>query len=497
VNPAAGRASDAASIRPFEPPAPILNDLVRRAGDRASYERWERQVHHARYCRRPVRLAGGIDQTDTTTGEVRTVFDTEHEPDGVLLKACGTRRAARCEPCAEVYRQDGYQLVRAGVAGGKGLPETVGTHPAVFVTFTAPSFGRVHVRRERGGTVYPCHAARLGARCAHGRRLACWHKHDQGDGTLGTPLCGDCYAYDQAVIWNALAPQLWRRTTIYLRRALARLAGRTVAGLGRELRVSYVKVAEYQARGAVHYHAVIRLDGAAPEGIVAPPPAWATVALLTQAIREAASTVSVPGPAGLELGPVGWGEQLDIRPITTGLGEGSAGQVAGYLAKYATKATESLAGVALDRPIRSTRDLVRRALPEHVRRLVEAAWRLGARPGLAGLRLRAWAHQLGYGGHCTTKSRRYSTTFTALRRARHEHARRRPFGGEPLDAWGRPEHQGAAVQVASWTYQGRGYTTLADAWLARSMLEDTREQRRIAREELAWLQQRAAAVSHG
>lgn len=117
--------------------------------------------------------------------------------------------------------------------------------------------------------------------------------------------------------------------------------------------MSYVKVAEYQARGTVHYHAVIRLDAASDNGTV-PPPEWATVGLLTAAIQQAATTVGVPCPAGLELGPVSWGEQLDIRPVTAGmLGEGSEGQVAGYLAKYATKATEGLAGVVLDRPIRS------------------------------------------------------------------------------------------------------------------------------------------------
>ncbi len=37
--------------------------------------------------------------------------------------------------------------------------------------------------------------------------------------------------------------------------------------------------------------------------------------------------------------------------------------------------------------------------------------------------------------------------------------------------------------LASWTYAGR-YTTLGDALLARSLLENHREQRRIAREEL-------------
>ena len=35
----------------------------------------------------------------------------------------------------------------ASFAGGKGIPETVAEHPAVFATFTAPSFGTVHSRR--------------------------------------------------------------------------------------------------------------------------------------------------------------------------------------------------------------------------------------------------------------------------------------------------------------------------------------------------------------
>jgi hypothetical protein len=51
------------------------------------------------------------------------------------------RRASVCPPCAETYRADTYQLIRAGLVGGKGVPETVTGHPCVFATFTAPSFG--------------------------------------------------------------------------------------------------------------------------------------------------------------------------------------------------------------------------------------------------------------------------------------------------------------------------------------------------------------------
>ncbi|MGO9298283.1 MAG: replication initiator, partial [Streptosporangiaceae bacterium] len=41
--------------------------------------------------------------------------------------------------CSAVYKRDARQLVRAGLTGGKGIPETVASHPCVFATFTAPS----------------------------------------------------------------------------------------------------------------------------------------------------------------------------------------------------------------------------------------------------------------------------------------------------------------------------------------------------------------------
>jgi hypothetical protein len=433
-----------------------------------------------------VRLVGAVEHVDATTGEARTVIDSAGEPDGVLLKACGTRRAARCPPCAEVYRADAYQLLRAGLAGGKGIPDSVAAHPRLFVTFTAPSFGPVHSSRVRRGRVQPCHPARPEARCPHGRSRCCAARHLPGDPAIGTPICGDCYDYQRAVVWNALAPALWKRTTIYLRRAIARLAGLSAAEAGRQVRPAYVKVAEYQARGAVHLHAVIRLDATPPAhdpDRIAPPSAWATLALLAQAVRQAAAEAAVPCPLGGA--PIRWGDQLDLEPIHPGLGEGSAGQVAGYLAKYATKATEGL-GAALDARITSTADVERLEVPEHIGRLVRACWTLGAQPPTAGLGLRRWAHMLGFGGHCTTKSRHYSTTFAALRAARRAWAARRRHGPTvPLDPHGQLLPPAGMVAVGGWEYAGRGYTTLADAWLAASMAADHQEARRIAREELS------------
>ena len=103
--------------------------------------------------------------------------------------------------------------------------------------------------------------------------------------------------------------------------------------LRRLVRVSFAKVAEYQKRGAVHFHAIIRLDAAtdcACPACVAPPPAGFTAELLEAAVRQAATTVSVSCPAldedqGVTL-TARWGEELDVRPITEA---GDGGELSG------------------------------------------------------------------------------------------------------------------------------------------------------------------------
>jgi hypothetical protein len=309
---------------------------------------------------------------------------------------------------------------------------------------------------------------------------------------LGEPLCPRCYQAGAQVVWNALAGRLWSRTTIYVYRALAQLAGLTEGELRGLVRVSFAKVAEYQKRGAVHFHAIIRLDAAtacACPACVTPPPAGFTAELLEAAVRQVAATVAVPCPMVDEDQDVTltarWGEQLDVRHITEAGDEGELGaeQVAGYVAKYATKSTEAL-GVTLDHRVGEV-ELEGLDVPAHVAELVRACWELGGRPSLVGLRLRKWAHMLGFGGHFSTKSRRYSTTLGALRRARVAYAIRRRRGDTlPLDAWGRPEDDQTVIVVASWSYLGSGYQTTGEAWLAASAAARAREARRIAKEEL-------------
>jgi hypothetical protein len=466
----------ATAVRPLRATTPVdlaaSYKLPEPPADPAALAGWEREVRRASYCANPVRLAGRVDQADKRTGEVREAYTTEHEPDAVLLKACGNRRASVCPACAETYRRDAWHLIAAGLKGGKGIPETVAAHPRLFVTFTAPSFGPVHTRRVQHGNPIPCRPRDPNARCEHGHKVACWHRHPEAEvRTLGRPLCEDCFDWRGLALWNALAPELWRRTMgVSIYRALAHLLSISEAEVKRLVRVRYTKVAEYQARGAVHFHAVIRLDATPPREdpeYVAPPPEGFRAELLAEAVRLAAATVAVPYPPVGE-GPVRlarWGEQLDVRNVSRDGTELSAEAVAAYIAKYATKSTEAFAG--LDRRIHADDDLAHLKAVPHLARLVRVCWELGAHPALAGLRLRAWAHALGFRGHWSTRSRRYSTTFTALRRARVVHAlRRRLRGGEPLDAWGRRASEEAAVVLGTWRFAGRGYPTTEGAWLA-------------------------------
>jgi hypothetical protein len=429
-------------------------------------EAFQRQVAASGNCVHPVRLAGRVTSFDGESGERVGSFDTRELPDEVLLKACGNRRATRCPPCSHVYKEDARHLVMAGLQGGKGVPESVVEHPAVFVTFTGPSFGPVHAS-PAGGRV--CRPAPPSQRCPHGRPLSCFARHEKDDPDLGEPLCSGCYRYEHHVIWNALAPELWRRTTIYLFRELAKFAGTTPAALKREVRLAFVRVAEFQRRGLVHLHVVVRADG--PEGPGSSPPVWLSPALLVPAVRAAVAAVAVPFPVrlGERIGPKArWGSLVDVSVLS---GPDASRRAARYVAKYLQKATDS-AGV-LDRRVRAgdLDQLAARGLSAHETALVQTAWRLGGRKELAELHLRHWAHQLGYRGHCISKSRRYSTTFGALRAARAEFEASRRAGGR---------EQPNVVRHASWTYRGSGHKTPGDAYLARLWAEQAAENRWLA-----------------
>ncbi|WP_438319536.1 replication initiator (plasmid) [Streptomyces sp. HUAS TT3] len=233
-----------------------------------------RQLSSLGGCAQPIRLEGQRTEIDASTGEILRELKSKELPAGHLLVRCGNRRATRCPSCAELYRQDTYHLIAAGLRGGKNIPDQIAAHPRVFATLNAPSYGPVHGRRVNGS-----------ARCRCGRT------HTKGDPLLGTPLDPEWYDYTGAVLWNAHAPALWARFMLHLRRTIAATAGLPQRLLHKIVRVSYAKVAEYQQRGLIHFHAVIRLDG--PTGPYTPPPAWAPPELLADAIRITTGTASI------------------------------------------------------------------------------------------------------------------------------------------------------------------------------------------------------------
>nr|WP_307835360.1 replication initiator [Streptomyces adelaidensis] len=362
-----------------------------------------------------MRLTGHRTHLHTATGEILDHYDSGQLPAGELLVRCGNRRATRCPACSTVYRYDTYQLIAAGLRGGKTVPTSVAAHPRVFATLTAPGFGPVHNQPDTGR----CH---------------CGHTHPDNDRLLGAPLDPDRYDYTGAVLWNAHAPALWARFTTHLRREIAKATGLTQRALRHHATLSYAKVAEYQKRGQVHFHAVIRLDG--PTGPASTPPAWATTQLLDHAVRAAATRTRIahegqPQPAGHTTGagetgqsnrPVfRFGRQIDVRAIRstdfTGGGPVTERHVAAYIAKYATKGAETTTGT-LDHRLRLLAELATHDITDHARRMIHTAWRLATRPQHAHLRLRQWAHMLGFRGHFSTRTRHYSTTLAHLRAER-------------------------------------------------------------------------------
>jgi hypothetical protein len=311
----------------------------------------------------------------------------------------------------------------------------------------------------------------------HGIPLACWRRHDEDDPIVGQPLCCSCFDYEGQVLWNANAPELWRRTTIGIRRMLANEVGIRTREIDKVVRLSYFRVAEYQRRGALHFHVVMRLDGFCEEAghFPAPPDAFNNE-IFEAAVRHAARVAWAPCvTADGGAAHVRWGSQLEVRAIA-GTAELGAHAVSAYIAKYATKAIDATA-------------LVERDENGHQRRLVEATRKLAHLPELRHLKLGRAIDSVGYKGHWSTKSRRYSTTFRALRHARRMHVRRkRSPHGVPLDAWGRPEDDEKVITHGYWRFVGCGYRTTGEAFLAMSAAARARENKRLALEELRSLQ---------
>ena len=452
------------------------SELLDRAA-RPDYHQWLAGTAAAGGCVRPVRLRGTIRDINPATGEILRTLDTETLPDRAIYTPCGDRRASVCPACAETYRRDTYQLIRAGLTGGKGIPETVASHPCVFATFTAPSFGPVHTRRPQPGGRPPaadpaakpppartdggCPAASAtktptpawDGRCA---RTATTTQRPWC-GTSTPPSCGGAPPSPSA----ASSPRPPART------ASARCSCPTPRWPSSRPAASSTST---------------------PSSASTPPAPRETAPARPHRRRpdrrdpQAAASVwfaTVAHPARPRGWDIRWGRQLDTRTIR--LPAAANGQlpnvaVASYLAKYATKTTEAVGTISSRITAANVSYYGNPA--SHRGRLIRAAWHLGSHQHPDFAALRRWAHMLGYRGHFATKSRRYSTTLRALRQARADYRRRH----NPIAASG--EHgDRVTITITRLEWAGRGWRTTGDALLALSAAARTRDHERAARDE--------------
>ena len=262
------------------------------------YRAWRAQVEATGGCAAPIHLTGSSRVLDRD-GAVLL------ERSGTVLAPCGNRRATVCPACSDRYAADAYHLLRAGLAGDdtKGVPDTRHRAPA-----GVPDPDRALVRAGPHPQAHPPRARHPLPlrRAAPPRRPPPRHRRRPRHATTtparcsGRPTPARCGPGSPSPCAAPSPP----------RSASGRREFRDHA------RLSYAKVAEYQRRGLVHFHAVIRLDG--PDGPTDPPPAGLDPRRAARRHHRpppAPRTLTTARPDGTPL-VLGWGAQLDLRPVT-------------------------------------------------------------------------------------------------------------------------------------------------------------------------------------
>lgn len=195
---------------------------------------------------------------------------------------CGSRVKSRCESCAELYRGDWAAIARSGVFDGP-----VERYRFYLLTLTAPSFGSVHRVPRSAETTAP--------------RCGCGLTHAATDaGFRGVPLDASTYDYAGQVAWNRDAGLLWDRTRRRLR--------------DRWDSVEFFIVREWQDRGVLHVHALVRVSR--------------TEAPLADDLREAARTAVATSKVDGTV--VEWGSQAKCDAFRA---DGDGAKTIWYLSK--------------------------------------------------------------------------------------------------------------------------------------------------------------------
>lgn len=287
---------------------------------------------------------------------------------GVWVR-CSSRRKLRCEGCASLYHGDWSAIGRSGIVGADAS-----RFRFFFLTLTAPSFGRVHRVPRRSET--------KGQRCWCGVT----HAADEA-GLRGVPLDASTYDYDGQARWNRDAGALWSNTVHRLR--------------DRWPSLEFFMAREWQARGVLHVHALLRLELGERAS--------------ADAVRERAASAVAASKVDGAL--VEWGQEgTDCQPIRA---DGDAQRRAWYIAKALNYTLKDVASDAAELPL---------AVWAHQVRLADAARRMRCSRECAGESCGNRSHRnFGARGHVVSASRRTKTragwSFTGLTRTKLRRAR--------------------------------------------------------------------------
>ncbi len=189
-----------------------------------------------------------------------------------LILPCGTRRADKCGPCAERYAE----LLRRSTMDGLPNPDANDPGLVAFFTLTQPSFGAVYSYAwtkadtysflQRNGLPYcpsedelaekyPTAAQRLYVeRNYRLRKLRPEDRliegHSTDDAKVGAPKYPDTYDYAGQVLYNRMASTMLDRSKKHILRQL-----KPYSDLGCD--ISIRAFAEFQRRGALHFHLLV------------------------------------------------------------------------------------------------------------------------------------------------------------------------------------------------------------------------------------------------
>lgn len=226
----------------------------------------------------------------------------------VFDKRCGTRRADKCEPCSFVWRDDAYHALM------NPSKEHQGT--VTFITLTAPGsefFGKTHTAQ---------YAGLMSERCS------CRSFHKPEDEIVGLPIKsakGKEFEYRKVVEFNQKSSRLVTVTLQKIYRQLGQLNGKSE----KEVRLPTARVMEWQSRGVLHAHILVR--GNIPTFIV-------ENAVNGSPKNKHRRRIDPANHAGMR-----WGSQVNVRHINSG-DEKQLGRLGGYMTKvvgYALKDVNS------------------------------------------------------------------------------------------------------------------------------------------------------------